>query len=40
VKEERILLKILKNRNHLWIGHIIRRNKFVVSILEGRIFGK
>jgi hypothetical protein len=23
-KEERLLLKILENRRHLWIGHIIR----------------
>jgi len=35
-KEERLLLKILKNRHHPWIGH----NKFVVNILEGAISGK
>jgi hypothetical protein len=39
-KEERLLLKILKNRGHLWIGHIIRHNEFVVNILEGAISGK
>jgi hypothetical protein len=34
-KEERLLLKILKNRRHLWIGHTIRDNEFVVNIIEG-----
>jgi len=38
-KEERLLLKI-KNRRHLWIGHTIRQNEFVVKILEGAISGK
>jgi hypothetical protein len=32
-----LLLKILKNRHHLWIGHIIRYNEFVVNMLEGPI---
>jgi hypothetical protein len=40
VKEEKILLIILNNRRHLWIGHIIRHNEFVVNILEGAISGK
>jgi hypothetical protein len=35
-----ILLKILKNISNLWIGHIIRRNEFVVKILEEAISGK
>jgi len=39
-KEERILLKILKNIRHSWIGHIIRHNEFVVNILEGAISGR
>jgi hypothetical protein len=39
-KEERLLLKILKNRRHLWIGHIIRHKEFAVNILEGAIYGK
>jgi hypothetical protein len=40
-KEEWLLLKILqKNRRHLWIGHIIRHNEFLVNILEGVISGK
>ena len=39
-EEERLLLKILKNRRHSWIGHTIRHNEFVVNILEGAISGK
>ena len=39
-KEERLLLKIFKNRRHLWIGHTIKHNEFVVNILEGAISGK
>jgi len=39
-KEERLLLKILKNRCHSWIGQKIRHNEFVVSILEEAIYGK
>jgi hypothetical protein len=38
--EERLLLKILKNRRHSWAGHIIRHNEFAVNILEGAISGK
>ena len=34
-KEERLLLKTLKNRHHLWIGHTFIHNEFV-----GAIFGK
>jgi hypothetical protein len=37
VKEVRLLLKILNNRCHSWIGHIIRHNECVVNILEGAI---
>ena len=39
-KEERLLLKILKNRRHSWIRHTIRHNEFLVNILEGAISGK
>ena len=39
-KEERLLLKILKNRCHSLIGHIIRHNEFEVNILEGAISRK
>jgi hypothetical protein len=39
-KEERLLLIILKNRRHSWIGHKIRHNEFVVNILEEAISRK
>jgi hypothetical protein len=39
-KEERLLLKILKNTRHSSIGHTIRQNDFVVNIIEGAISGK
>jgi hypothetical protein len=41
-KDERreITFKILKNRRHLWIGHIVRHNEFVVNIIEGAISGR
>jgi len=39
-KEDRLLLKILKNRRHSWIGHTIRHSEFVVNIFEGAISGK
>ena len=39
-KEERLLLKILKNRRHSWIGHTIGHNEFVVNVLEGAISGE
>jgi hypothetical protein len=39
-KEDRLPLKILKNRRHSWRGHTIRHNEFVVNTLEGAIFGK
>jgi hypothetical protein len=39
-KGKRLLLKILRNRSNLMIGHIIRHDEFVVNILEGAISGK
>jgi hypothetical protein len=39
-RKKRLVLKILKNRSQLWIGHIIRHNEFAVNILEGAISGK
>jgi hypothetical protein len=35
-----LLLKILKNRRHSWIGHIFRHNEFVVNDLDAAIPGK
>jgi len=36
----KIFLKVLGNRHHWWLGHVIRHNEFVVNILEGAICGK
>jgi hypothetical protein len=33
-KEERLLLKTLKNRRQLWVGCVVRHNEFVVNIFE------
>ena len=40
VKEERLLLKIVRNRRHSWTGRTVRHSEFVVNILEGAISGK
>ena len=40
VKEERLILKIIKNRRHSWIGHTFRHIEFVVNIIERAISGK
>ena len=40
VKEDTLILKILKNRRHSWIGHTIWCNEFVVNILEEAICRK
>jgi len=39
-KEERLVLKVLKNRPHSWKEQTIRHNELVVNILEGAICGK
>jgi len=39
-KEEKLLLKTLKNRSHLWIGHTIRHNEFVGAILKKNAVGR
>jgi len=39
-KEERLFLRIFKNRRHSWIRDIIRHNEFVVNILERAISEK
>jgi hypothetical protein len=39
-KEERLLLKKIKNRRHSWIGCTVRHKEFVVNIFEGAICGK
>jgi len=39
-RKKKLLLGILSNRRHSWIGHIIMHNQFVVNIFEGAISGK
>jgi hypothetical protein len=39
-KEERLLLKLLKNRRHSWIWRTIKHNEFLVNILEEAVSGK
>ena len=39
-KEERLLLKILKNRRHLWKEQTVRHNEFVANIFEGQYLEK
>jgi len=36
----KIVLKVLENRHHWWLGHVIRHNEFVENNLEGAICGK
>jgi hypothetical protein len=39
-KKKDYFLNFFKIRRHLWIGHTIWHNEFVVNILEGAISGK
>jgi hypothetical protein len=39
-KEERLLLKNLKNRRYSWTGHIIWHNEFVVTSLKEQYLEK
>jgi hypothetical protein len=36
-RKKNLLLTILNNRRHSWIGHIFRYYEFVGNILEGAI---
>ena len=38
--KRKIVLKVLENRHHCCLGHVIRHNEFVVNILVGAICGK
>jgi hypothetical protein len=39
VKEERNILHAIKRRKANWIGHILRTNRFLKYIIEGKIEG-
>ena len=40
VEEERSLIETIRQRQHRWIGHILRRNTLLGDIIEGRLEGK
>jgi len=40
VKEERIILQILKRRIANWIGHTLRRNCLLKHVNQGQIEGR
>jgi hypothetical protein len=37
VKEERRILRAIKRRNANWIGHILRKDCFLIHVTEGKI---
>jgi len=37
VKEERRILRAIKRRNSNWIGHILRKDCFLIHVTEGKI---
>jgi hypothetical protein len=40
IDEERTLLNNIEKRRTRWIGHTLRHNGFVKTIIEGKIEGK
>jgi len=40
VKEEKSLLSDIRKRKRKWIGHILRHEKMLRTVLEGRMKGK
>src|SRR6218665_2074133 len=40
VDEKRSLIGIIRSRQGNWLGHIMRRNSLLRTIIEGRIEGK
>ena len=40
VEEQRSILNIISRRKHSWIGHILRHDGLLKTILEGRMEGK
>jgi len=40
VKEERIILQILKRMNANWIDHILHRNCLLKHLIQGQIEGR
>jgi hypothetical protein len=40
VKEERNIVHTIKRRKANWIGHILRRNRLLKYVIEGKIYGR
>jgi hypothetical protein len=40
VKEQRNILHEVRKRKAIWIGHILRRNRLLKQIIEGKIKGE
>ena len=40
VREQRNILRIIKRRKANWIGHILRRNRLLKCVIEGKIEGR
>jgi hypothetical protein len=40
VKEERNIVHTIKRRKANWIGHILRRNRLLKHVIEGKLEGR
>ena len=40
VEEDRQIMKIIQQRQHHWIGHILRHESLLLDIIEGRMKGR
>jgi hypothetical protein len=40
VKVERNILRTIKRRKTNWIGHILRRNRLLTHVIEGKLEGR
>ena len=40
VEEDRQIMKIIQQRQHHWIGHILRHQSLLLDIIKGRMKGR
>ena len=40
ISKERSLIKTIKERQARWLGHVLRHDDFLKTIIEGRLLGK
>jgi len=40
VQEQRSLVRVIKQRQANWIGHVLRHDCFLKTVLEGKMKGK